>query len=229
MKLGRSVVGTVAYLGGVPALLEGFVWSWSQMIQYNDLHLCGPDEEIRYERSKLSYHASARNELCENMRGDWILMLDGDHAFDADIVHRMLNTMGRHKVDVLSALYVDKAAPHVPQVYHWNEEQQLYTKIVKWETEERVFQVDATGAGTLLIRREVLDAIKKELNEGPFSVIPPFSEDLSFYRRLAKLDIKAFCDPFIESRHIATVGVTYAMTPVEELAAVGHRFQVEAR
>jgi len=229
MKLGRNTIGTVAYLGGVPALLEGFVWSWTQLIQYNSLYLCGPGEEIRYERSKLSYHASARNELAKNMRGDWLFMLDADHAFEADILARMLNQMERLKVDVLSALYVNKAAPHEPQVYHWGEEQNLYARIVKWDTDDRIFRADAVGAGTLLIKRSVFDRIERELGEGPFSIMPPFSEDLSFCRRLMKLDIPLFVDPHIESLHLASYGVNYSMTPVEDLAVKDVLFRVEAR
>jgi len=227
--IGRRTIGTVAYMGGVPALLEGFVWSWGQMIQYNCHHVCGPDEEIRYERSKLSYHASARNELAENMRGDWMFMLDTDHAFDADILGRLLNTMRRCCVDVLSGLYVGKSFPHEPHVYHWNEDNNLYTKIVKWQTDERVFQADAVGAGNLLVKRQVFDRIRTELKEEPFAIIPPFGEDLSFCRRLNRLGIPIFVDPHIESLHIAPLGVHYGMTPVEELAVKDIIYQVEAR
>lgn len=229
MLIGKHTIGTVAYMGGVPALLEGFVWSWTQMVQYNSQYVCGPDEEIHYERSKLSYHATARNELAQNMKGDWLFMVDADHAFDADILHRMLNTMSRYSVDVLTGLYVTKSQPHTPVIYIWDEAHGAYSPVAKWQTDERIFEIGGCGGGCLLVRRSVFERIYVELNEKPFSV-NGFSEDLSFCARLRRLGIKVFCDPEIQSLHIATVGVHYGMTPIEYIVnGEGYRVEVEAR
>ena len=89
----NKFIGTVAYLGGVPSVLEEFCWSWSQMVQYNTEYLCQPGELIFYDRARASYHAFARNTLASRMRGDWIVMLDTDHLFEVrqyEMVQRVL-------------------------------------------------------------------------------------------------------------------------------------------
>ena len=106
MLLSKKTIGTVAYLGGVPAVYEKFCWSWSQMIQYNTEYVCPAGTIIHYDRAQMSYHVYARNSLVDKMQGDWILMFDTDHSFEPDIVSRMLFQMNKHNIDVLVGLYM---------------------------------------------------------------------------------------------------------------------------
>lgn len=207
MLLGKKPIGTIAYLGGVPAVLEEFCFSFAQMMQYNAEFLCGPNEYIHLDRAKVSFHAFARNRLADNMRGDWLLMLDTDHQFEPDLCHRLLDRMDRCNVDVIAGVYAYKNPPHLPTLYHWNENDGL-EQIGKWEGRATLFECGSAGAGALMVRRKVFDRIEEELKEGPFSVIHPWGEDHSFFSRLKKLGIKAYFDPRIEAKHLAVKPVS---------------------
>ena len=204
MTYGKNIIGTVAYMGGVMALPEKFCWSWGQMIQYNSEYVCNPGEIIHYERATASYHAYARNMICERIRGDWVLMLDTDHEFEPDIVARMLNKFQKYEMDVLSGMYQYKTHPHCPVLYIWDDEKKGFNLMGDWDKPEGEFfiPIASAGAGCLMIRRSVIKRIKDELNEGPFDIKPPFSEDHSFFKRLAELGIQAYCDPSIECHHL---------------------------
>src|SRR5262245_65708880 len=113
----KSVIGTVAAMAGVPAVLTEFWRSWSRMVQFNVDYLCGPNERIYYTDAAVSDHAFARNVLASQMQGDWILMLDTDHGFEPDLVTRMVREFEKNDLDVLSGAYVYKTHPHAPVLY----------------------------------------------------------------------------------------------------------------
>ena len=206
MLLGNKTIGTIAYLGA-GAIYEEFFWSLNQMIQYNYEYLCESGERIHYDRVKQSYHSYARNELARRMRGDWLLMLDTDHAFAPDICARMLHLMYKHDVDVIVGKYRYKMPPHAPVLYKRNEDDALEV-IVDWDKSLELVQVDSSGGGCLLVKREVYDRIENELHELPFIEINPYSEDHSFFIRLAKLNIKTYCATNINYNHLSVKEIT---------------------
>lgn len=234
MLKGKKIVGTIAYMGGVPSLFEQFCWSWSQMIQYNNDYFCEPGEMIQYDRATVSYHAYARNTLINRLRGDWILFLDTDHKFEPDLAARMIHKMYQHDVKVLTGLYQYKQHPFMPVLYrsyaaNKNDKNSItFEPIGAWDKAPDIFEVGSAGAGCLLIHKDVIRRIQKELKEEPFDIIPPFSEDHSFFKRLKKLKIKSYCDPKIECNHLAIKPVTlkdYDKTGLK----LSKRYTVEGR
>lgn len=210
MRFGKKVIGTVAYMGGIMAVPSPFVWSWTQMIQYNNQYLVNPEEEIMYDRVTVSYHSFARNYLVKQMRGDWLLMLDTDHQFEPDIVARMLKVMADNpEVEVLSGIYQYVIPPYHPKMFRFNEDLNLEA-IGDWDKKKGRYlvPVGSVGAGCLLVKRNVYNRVRNELKEEPFDIIPPYSEDNSFFRRLKKLGIKAYVDPSIEYPHLQMRPVT---------------------
>jgi hypothetical protein len=213
MRLQNRTIGTCAYMGGLPAVLEDFAWSWGQMVQFNAECLCGPGERVHYARSALSFHAAARNSLVDSMMGDWLLMLDADHRFEPDIAARMLDRMDSAGIDVLTGMYQFKQPPHSPVLYLANGD--YFAPLGSWRpadvsSDVSLFPVDACGAGCLMVRRPVFARIKDELGGGPFDVIPPFGEDMSFCKRLQQLGIKVYCDPRIECHHLQVRALSLA-------------------
>jgi len=207
---GNKPIGTAAYLGGVFAVPEVFCWSWGQMVQYNAEYLCEPGQFVHYERAKASYHTFARNTLVDLIKGDWLLMLDTDHQFEPDIVARMLSLLDNLKIDVLTGLYCYKSPPYAPVLYQSNTKLDCFEPIVDWDQQVKCFEIASAGAGCLMVRKSVFDRIKDELHESPFDVSHPFSEDHSFFRRLQKLGIKAYCAPNIESHHLQIKPISYS-------------------
>lgn len=208
------------------ALPSPFVWSWTQMIQYNNEYLTAPNERVHYIRSVNSYHSFARNNLVKQMKGDWLLMLDTDHAFDPDIVARLLKIMQDiPTVKVLTAIYQYVTPPYSPKLYRFTQRGRNLTPLGKWEKfdERYLVPIDAAGAGCLLVRKEVFQEIECVFKCQPFDIHPPFSEDNSFFWRLKKLNIPAFCDPSIEYRHLTFKEVTMKDYESEKLDFKKHR------
>jgi len=196
--------GTVAYLGGLMSVPEAWVWSWTQMVQFNHEFI---EKPIHYDRSQVSYHSYARNSLVNRMKGDWLLMLDTDHQFEPDLVARMLHRMEAHDIDVLTGLYQYKTPPHQPAIYKWGPPPRVMP-IGAWDISIPLFQVDTAGGGCLMVRRRVYDRIRLELGELPFEICPPYSEDHSFFQRCQALKIAVWVDTRVEYRHLQVRGVT---------------------
>lgn len=212
MRLSNKVLGTVAYLGGLPAVLEEFAWAWGQLVQFTT-EQCLPGTSVHFDRATLSLHDVARNDLARRMRGDWLLMLDCDHAPEPDLVWRMLDRLDSAKIDVLTGLYPYKRPPHSPVLYVRADD--LYAPVGSWRPvdpaqELGLFRVDAAGGGCLLVRRAVFDRVEAELGEGPFDRLRPLGEDMSFFKRLERLGIPAYCDGRVECPHLAVRAVTMA-------------------
>jgi hypothetical protein len=213
----NKCIGTISYMGGVMGLPEPFCWSWSEMRHFTQEAICGPHEYIHAERATVSLHSAARNYLAATMRGEWLLMLDTDLTFDADLCARMVNTMRLYQIDVLTGLYCFKAPPHNPVLYWWNPETEKAEIIGSIEDDgcgPRIFEVGAAGGGCLMIRRSVFDRIRKELGEQPFDHVPnkhikgaAMGEDHSFFHRCRQLDIKAYCAWDIHAYHLSNQGV----------------------
>lgn len=210
MLIGKKIIGSCVYLGGIPTLPEPFVNCWSQMIQYNNEYLLGPEESIYYTRATVSYHSFARDTLVDQMQGDWILMLDTDQTFEPDLLARMLNLMNKHKVDVLVVPYVYKSDPHPPVLYGYNPKTKKKFIIGDWGKEAEIIQMHSAGGGCLLVKRKVFDKIKSQLKTSPFAIMEPYSEDHSFFERLHKLKIKAYFAPNIDLGHLVFKSLTVA-------------------
>ena len=204
MLIGKKIIGTIGYMGGVMALPSPFVWSWTQMIEYNNDYLLEPNQQILYTKSDNSYHAFARNNLVKQIRGDFLLMLDTDHQFEPDLAARMLYIMNEANIDVLVGIYQYKGKPYSPKIYHWSKDGKAIEAIGDWDKPKGryLIPIGSAGAGCLLVKKSVYEKIKEKLKEDPFDIIHPFSEDNSFFIRLKKLGIKAYCDPSIEYHHL---------------------------
>ena len=211
----KNILGTVAYMGGLPALLESFCWDWGNLIAYNSQYLCDSNNIIYYDKARVSTHAQARNELVENMQGDWLFMLDTDHTFEPDILERMLHVMNTYNLSILTGLYGRKHEDSAPVIYRFDRTNERFTPILTWPTGIPLIQIDSSGGGCLLVKREVFERIKKELRQDPFEIIPPFIEDHSFFLKIMKLNIPVFCAPNIEAKHIklSTVDIRERFIP----------------
>lgn len=209
MLIGQKPIGTIAYMGGIPSVYEEFCFSLAQLLIFSREVLCTPTQYIHFDRVKFSDHGPARNSLVDRFLGDWLLMLDTDHEPPPDLLHRMLDRMERHDLDVLTGLYRFKAKPCSPVLYSRNTQEDDAPLLPIAKYPEAIFQVQSAGAGCLLVKRKVFQAIEAT-GEGPFDRLPGLSEDHSFFRRLEKLNIPVWCDPRIECPHLAVKQVNEA-------------------
>jgi len=209
----KRAIGTVGYLGGLWSVPEPFMWSWTQMLEYNRDVLCQPGQYIKPEHALNSYHDLARNELAGKMEGDWLMMFDADLVFDPDICARMVRMMYADPggLDVVVGVYPYKSFPHYPILYVWNEELQGFEVMGSWDRSMNLIEIGSAGGGTLLVRKRVFDRIESELKEKPFDRLPlhpnapgegTFGEDHSFFMRLRRLGIKAYCAWQVQAGHL---------------------------
>ncbi len=226
MIIGSKTLGTVSYLGGLPAVLEEFCWSWGQLVAYTS-EWAQPGL-VHWERSKFSDHAPARNALTTRIVGEWLIQLDTDHVFEPDLVARLVHTADKYGVDVLSGFYQMKTSPHVPVLFQWvgPEDAPGLQPLATWPPEVKVLEVGSAGAGCLFVRRGVFERVTTELGEQPFDKIFPYSEDHSFFLRLKRLNIPAYAALNIDYPHLRIGPVTAADLPqngdlqISELFAV---------
>lgn len=200
-----SAVGTVAYMGGVMSLPEPFVWSWTQMMQFNTQYL----PPLHYMRSVVSYHSLARNRIVDEMRGEWVLMLDTDIAFSPDILHRLLLRM-EDGWDIVTGVYQFKREPYAPLLYRFGKDG-MPQALRSWTTQKvgkfHHIPIESAGAGCLLVKTSVFDRILTELRENPFDIIHPLGEDHSFFWRVKRLEIGVGCDPAVTVEHLTYRGI----------------------
>jgi len=212
--MGKKTIGTIGLMGGVPSNHFEFTWSLANMIQYNNEYICTPGEIIHLDHADVSYHAAARNQLASRFLGDWLLMLDLDHAFQPDLLARMLLLVNQYKhfkdidIGVLSALYHYRREPFLPVAYMWNDKKTGCQQMTDWESDSLLIEVDSAGAGCLLVKREIFHRIYEDLNEEPFSPKNGLSEDHSFFYRLSELGIQPYLAHKIQAAHLMTVPIT---------------------
>lgn len=203
----QKIIGTIAYLGGVMAMVEPFTWSWGNMLVYTHEALCQPGEHIHIDRAKQSLHDYARNEILGRARGEWILMLDTDVAFDPDFAARLVATMYRFNLDVVTGIYSYKRPPHYPVLYIFNHDTERHEIVNNWDRTSDIFQVDSAGGGCLLVRRRVFERITGDLGESPFNRIKQKGEDHSFFIRCRTLGIPCYCAWKVEMAHLEFQGI----------------------
>lgn len=103
--------------------------------------------------------AGARNELVRRAldRGsEWVLFIDDDHVYPSDLLNRLLS----HEKDVVSALYLRRARPFSPLAFTGCENGNQYIPLeLTGLAQQGLLRIHAAGAGGLLIRSHVFEAI----------------------------------------------------------------------
>ena len=139
----------------------------------------------------------------------WALFLDDDQEFGPDTLMNMLeimyNTQGID-VKVLTALYTRKTPPFQPVLfgdpYQTIETRMTTTELSALRKQGNLVKVGGCGAGCLLVKREVLESVYTENENGTkywFSPGPNrmFGGDIGFCRLLkdSNVDVYAWLEP----------------------------------
>ena len=88
--------------------------SITQMLQFSQMTECKSDEMILFNSARVSYHEMGRNQLVEEMEGDWLFQFDTDHVASPDLLSRLLSIQRSQNAPVVSAIYQYKHYPHSP-------------------------------------------------------------------------------------------------------------------
>lgn len=100
----------------------------------------------------------ARNMACQGMlehNFEWLFFIDDDVIPPPDAFQRLAS----HGKDIISGLYYRRATPLMPVMLRYNAQGAL-TWIEQWSPPNALLEVDAVGAGCLLIHRRVLERMR---------------------------------------------------------------------
>lgn len=133
-----------------------------------------------------------RNKLVRNAIRDgaeWLFFLDDDHAFEQDILMRLL----AHDKDIVASLYLQRIKPFAPVAYEsYDEETNTYTALdLRKYGKNDLVPIQAAGTGGMLIKTEVFRAL-----EDPwFHLVEGIgSEDLPFCQDAINAGFEIYCD-----------------------------------
>ena len=137
---------------------------------------------------------------------EWIFFIDTD-----TIPPNNVFDMTKHKLDICSGYYYQWTQNGLtPLLFQRNKtkEKRDYNVAVGRPTKiKNVVEVDATGAGCLLINRRVFENIEKPYFLTPYSDegLALSTEDIYFFRKVIKAGYKVHVDMKMVARHIKTV------------------------
>ena len=149
---------------------------------------------------------SSRNTLATKsitMEADYVLWLDSDMVFQPDTLVRMMDTLQKNDLDILTGLYFRRVNPYTPVLFdrldidgkgrcHWSE----FNKIP-----DEVFEVGGCGFGCVLMKTDVFLDVQSK-HHHLFTPIGETGEDVAFCWRARNCGFKIWCDPSIQLGHV---------------------------
>lgn len=166
------------------------------------LHIQVPDGTIIQPVSGSSV-AENRNiaiDLALKTTAEWVFFLDDDHVFDPRILLDLLD----RNVDVVGALYCRRSDPFEPLIYDHVREDMWVSPRKLADGESGMIQVKAIGAGGLLVRRRVFEAMQPPYFRLGQILSDQWGDDLDFCRRVTEAGFDIWCDLDVKMGHMMT-------------------------
>ena len=170
----------------------------------------GSEISVEFMESSLVYLSRDRlGVMALEGEADYLLFLDSDMTFAPDMLLRLLEDAESGK-DIVTALCFRRRPDYNPAIWKKLRPGLPGESVVETYDDypaEDVFEVEACGMATVLIRATVLkDVFEKE--KALFAPIPGYGEDVSFCLRARRAGFSLWCDSRIKVGHIATTIVT---------------------
>lgn len=223
VKPGSVVIG---HLHSAQSIAGTFATSLDKLYQSEDRVLFPPIRNL----SNIHVH-TGRNEVVraflERTPGEWLLFLDDDMGFPADIVAKLLEAADPVERPVMGGLcFAQKRYEVGPELGHrYKVVPTIYRFVMTATTagfgacddynRNAVVKVDGTGAACLMIHRSVLQRMRDEVGDRWFDPVTisiadgqdsvTFSEDLSFCWRCAAAEIPVHVNTAAKTSHLKEV------------------------
>jgi GT2 family glycosyltransferase len=159
--------------------------------------------------------AQARDDLAKKFIGtgrEWLYMADTDTIFPPNVITRLLKHADEDHL-IINALLYANGHPPFPMMYERMADTSsggagVFRVIDKWEPKSMV-RVDGTGAGCMLVHRDVFLEIEKRFPRrtsiwfeytpmGTFTI----GEDFTFFMRAMEAGFKVWVDTSVRVGHI---------------------------
>ena len=177
-----------------------FAKSVANMISYSWMHglkvfQMGITERmvVDWARNELARVAKEKINEYTGEKFTHLLWLDDDHTFPPDLALRLIS----HDKDMVSALYFGRTHPHFPVVYV-KDTNDKYKHFPLIEAPGCLFECDAVGFGSLMMRRDVFDRVP----EPWFTLDWKAGEDIAFCVKAKEHKIGVWCDGAYKLGHI---------------------------
>lgn len=203
---------------GVPAV----DWMWTRAAQslFGLTPSIPPGTYIEL-KSRGTTISQKRNALVASMLAQeglgWILLADSDMELPRQTVPALLS----HDLPIVSGLYFQRAEPHLPEAWHVgrmgsdplrrtdSEDFEMRSLNLADVGGQRLAEVDAVGAGCLLVRREVFKALDRPFFAANESRDAGLNEDLNFCLRAREAGFPVHVDLGVQPTHLGVTGIDY--------------------
>ena len=177
----------------VPAL---FAYSLAQLRPVDDCVLALKTGSLIY---------AARNDLATQaiqIDADYVFWLDSDMVFKEDTLSRMMATMKKNDLDILTGLYFRRVPPYSPVLF---DRLDLDGEICQWSEFDKIpddlFEVGGCGFGCVLMKTDVFFDVQSKFGN-MFAPIANNGEDIAFCWRARQCGYKIVCDPSVICGHV---------------------------
>ena len=150
---------------------------------------------------------TARNDLAKTaiqIDADYVFWLDSDMVFKPDILLRMMDTLKKNDLDILTGLYFRRVPPYSPVLYKKldiNSEFETADYAEYSSIPDSLFEVAACGFGCVLMKTDVFYDVQGKFGN-MFAPIGNNGEDVAFCWRARECGYKIFCDPSVICGHV---------------------------
>lgn len=138
---------------------------------------------------------------------DYVLWLDSDMVFKPDTLIRMMDTLQKNELDILTGLCFRRVPPYTPTLFDKLEmdgKNCIHTEFD--EIPEELFEVGGCGFAAVLMKTDVFLDVSAKFG-AMFTPIGSNGEDASFCMRARECGYKIYCDPKIVIGHVGNIVV----------------------
>lgn len=150
---------------------------------------------IYTSRDRLATHAI-------QIDADYVMWFDSDMSFAPDTLERMLDTLQKNDLDILTGLYYRRVPPYSPVLFDKVEFDGDRCDWTEFQTvPDKLFEVGACGFGCVLMKADVFFDVQSKFGK-MFTPIGNTGEDIAFCWRARQCGYKIICDPSVECGHV---------------------------
>jgi GT2 family glycosyltransferase len=149
----------------------------------------------------------------ENGSTDWLLWIDSDIVLNSDILNKLISIADKKDKPVVTGVYfISKQNEQtmmmpMPCIFmDGDQPNEMY--YIHPLPDNEVMKIDIAGMGLVMMHRDAIKKLKKQLNNGPlFAEIADVgnkfvSEDVVFFRHLKKAGIPVYAHTGARAQHI---------------------------
>lgn len=148
---------------------------------------------------------TSRNDLATmaiQMNADYVFWLDSDMVFKPDTLIRMMDTLKKNDLDILTGLYFRRVPPYTPVLF---DQLDIDGTVCYWsefkDIPDKLFEVGGCGFGCVLMKTDVFFDVQGKFGQ-MFAPIANNGEDVAFCWRARECGYKIYCDPTVICGHV---------------------------